>query len=75
MSFLITDLVLSFRLNIFKFRFDQFDNRLFGISEKEAERMDPQQKFVLECLFMALQDAGITKKSIQGSNTGVFIGM
>ncbi|XP_041379424.1 phenolphthiocerol/phthiocerol polyketide synthase subunit C-like [Gigantopelta aegis] len=55
--------------------FDQFDNKLFGISDKEAERMDPQQKFVLECVFMALQDGGITRQNIQGSDTGVFIGI
>ncbi|XP_041378948.1 phenolphthiocerol/phthiocerol polyketide synthase subunit C-like [Gigantopelta aegis] len=55
--------------------FDQFDNKLFGISDKEAERMDPQQKFVLECVFMALQDGGITRQNMQGSDTGVFIGV
>ncbi|XP_041364321.1 uncharacterized protein LOC121379738 [Gigantopelta aegis] len=55
--------------------FDQFDNKLFSISEKEAERMDPQQKFILECVFMALQDGGITRQNVQGSNTGVYIGV
>ncbi|XP_041378947.1 phthioceranic/hydroxyphthioceranic acid synthase-like [Gigantopelta aegis] len=55
--------------------FDQFDNKLFGINDKEAEKMDPQQKFVLECVFMALQDGGITRENIQGSNAGVFIGV
>ncbi|XP_041353512.1 fusarin C synthetase-like [Gigantopelta aegis] len=56
-------------------KFDEFDNKLFGISDKEAERMDPQQRYVLECVFMALQDGGITRESIQGSDTGVFIGV
>ncbi|XP_041362793.1 putative inactive phenolphthiocerol synthesis polyketide synthase type I Pks15 [Gigantopelta aegis] len=55
--------------------YDKFDKRLFGINDQEAERMDPQQKFVLECVFMALQDGGITRENIRKSNTGVFIGV
>nr|XP_060639369.1 phthioceranic/hydroxyphthioceranic acid synthase-like [Anolis sagrei ordinatus] len=55
--------------------FNAFDNRLFGINEVEAECMDPQQKLLLECTYRALEDAGVTRENINGSKTGVFVGM
>lgn len=56
-------------------RYDEWDNRFFGISDKEAESVDPQQHFVLESVHMALEDAGIPKEKIAGSGTGVYIGL
>ncbi|KAL3871073.1 hypothetical protein ACJMK2_039094 [Sinanodonta woodiana] len=55
-------------------RHDEWDNRLFGISDAESERIDLQQRYTLECVHMALEDGGITRKEINGSNTGVYIG-
>ncbi|XP_045200786.2 narbonolide/10-deoxymethynolide synthase PikA2, modules 3 and 4-like [Mercenaria mercenaria] len=55
-------------------RHDEWDNRLFGISDNEAAQVDPQQRYVLECVHMAMEDSGITRKQLQGSETGVFIG-
>ncbi|XP_052061724.1 putative uncharacterized protein encoded by LINC00614 [Mytilus californianus] len=54
--------------------FTQWDNKCFGINDTEAKEIDPQQRYVLECVHMALEDGGITRKSIKGSDTGVFIG-
>ncbi|XP_046551205.1 hybrid PKS-NRPS synthetase pytA-like [Haliotis rubra] len=51
-----------------------FDNKLFGISESEAAQIDPQQRQVLECTYMALEDAGVTRQHIAGQNVGVYIG-
>nr|KAG5702434.1 hypothetical protein BaRGS_027521 [Batillaria attramentaria] len=51
-----------------------FDNALYGINDFEASHMSPQQKFLLDCTNMALEDAGITKTQISGTNTGVFVG-
>ncbi|KAK6172216.1 hypothetical protein SNE40_015928 [Patella caerulea] len=54
---------------------DKWDFKFYGINEFEALKMDPQHKFVLDCTFMALENAGISKQQINGSNTGVYIGM
>ncbi|XP_060104281.1 uncharacterized protein LOC132578354 [Heteronotia binoei] len=55
--------------------FNTFDNKLFGISNEEAEHMDPQQKLLLECTYRALEDAGVTTEDISGTTTGVFVGL
>lgn len=54
--------------------FDEWDHRFFGVSEMEAALMDPQQRLVLECVHMALEDGGITRKQIDGTHTGVYVG-
>ncbi|XP_061193903.1 phenolphthiocerol/phthiocerol polyketide synthase subunit B-like [Saccostrea echinata] len=54
--------------------FDEWDNKFFGISDKEAELVDPQQRFVLETVHMALEDGGIISEKLNGSETGVYIG-
>ncbi|KAL4966916.1 type I polyketide synthase [Aspergillus stella-maris] len=54
---------------------DDFDCQFFGISPKEAEQMDPQQRLSLEVAWEALQDAGIPAGSLKGTNTAVFWGV
>jgi len=53
---------------------DQFDAEFFGISPREAERLDPQQRLVLETAWEALEDAGQCVPALAGSRTGVFLG-
>lgn len=53
---------------------DEFDYKLFKITPKEAELMDPSQRKLLQVAWHAIEDAGYTEK-IKGSNAGVFLGM
>ncbi|MGF1481204.1 MAG: thioester reductase domain-containing protein [Cyanophyceae cyanobacterium] len=52
---------------------DQFDPGFFNISPREAERLDPQQRLMLEVAWECLEDAGIAPQTLSGSQTGVFI--
>jgi phthiocerol/phenolphthiocerol synthesis type-I polyketide synthase E len=52
---------------------EQFDAEFFGITPREAELMDPQQRIFLECCWEALEDAGYDPKSC-GKATGLFAG-
>ncbi|MEO0823445.1 MAG: type I polyketide synthase, partial [Pseudomonadota bacterium] len=53
---------------------DRFDAGFFGISPREAERMDPQQRLVLETAWEALEDAGVDAARLAGRPVGVFVG-
>ncbi|XP_029979050.1 highly reducing polyketide synthase SAT13-like [Sphaeramia orbicularis] len=55
--------------------FNEFDHRFFGISDSEVEQMDPQQKQLLQCVYRALENAGLPLEKASGTRTGVFIGL
>lgn len=54
---------------------EAFDADYFGITPREAEVMDPQQRLLLEVGCEALDHAGVPAPVLQGSNTGVFVGL
>ncbi|MFF8449931.1 SDR family NAD(P)-dependent oxidoreductase [Streptomyces leeuwenhoekii] len=52
-----------------------FDCEYFrGISPREAQHMDPQQRMLLELAVEALDDAGVDPASCAGSDGAVFVG-
>jgi amino acid adenylation domain-containing protein len=52
---------------------DKFDAQFFGINHREAEILDPQQRWFLEVCWEALEDAGYDPDDLTGM-TGVFAG-
>jgi len=54
---------------------DLFDAYFFGISPREAMLMDPQQRWLLEVVYEAIEDAGLPVEFLANSNTGVFAGL
>ncbi|HEV2680184.1 MAG TPA: beta-ketoacyl synthase N-terminal-like domain-containing protein, partial [Rhodanobacter sp.] len=53
---------------------DKFDPMFFGISPKEAELMDPQQRLMMLHVWKALEDAGYAGPALSGSDTAIYVG-
>lgn len=56
-------------------RVDEFDNRFFSISAREARAMDPRQRVLLEEVWRALEDSALPLESLRSGKTAVYVGM
>lgn len=54
---------------------DAFDPGFFGLSAREVEATDPQQRIMLELSWSCLEDAGILPSQISGDKIGVYMGV
>ncbi|WUH89158.1 polyketide synthase [Streptomyces sp. NBC_00433] len=52
-----------------------FDADFFGISQREAKLLDPQQRMLLETAWEALERAGVPVRRADRLNVGVYLGM
>ncbi|WP_344923462.1 type I polyketide synthase [Streptosporangium oxazolinicum] len=52
-----------------------FDAEFFGLSPREAELMDPQQRILMEIAWEALENAGLPPHELAGTDAGVFMGV
>jgi acyl transferase domain-containing protein/NAD(P)-dependent dehydrogenase (short-subunit alcohol dehydrogenase family) len=52
----------------------RFDASFFGVSGREAEKLDPQARILLNVTWEALQDANLVPEDLKGSETGVYVG-
>ncbi|KNG81069.1 putative polyketide synthase [Aspergillus nomiae NRRL 13137] len=52
----------------------RFDASFFSINAAEAEAMDPQQRLILETVYHAFENAGMTLDQVSGSKTCVYAG-
>lgn len=51
---------------------DQFDNKYFNVSAREALKMTPEHRLFLSHALKAFYDAGYTEEDLKGSDTGIF---
>lgn len=51
-----------------------FDPDFFGLSRREAEAMDPQQRILLQVAYEAAEDAAMPLEQLRHRPTGVYVG-
>lgn len=54
---------------------EMFDAQFFDMNGEDAIILNPNQRIILEKVWEAFEDSGYTKTMLDGSETGVFLGM
>lgn len=54
---------------------DKFDPLFFGITPRDAEVMDPQERLFLEVVWQAMEDAGYNSSTLRAFEVGVYVGV
>lgn len=54
---------------------ERFDAAFFGVTPREAARMDPQQRMLLEVTWHAMEAANFRAEALHGKPVGVFVGI
>jgi acyl transferase domain-containing protein/predicted amino acid dehydrogenase/acyl carrier protein len=54
---------------------DMVDAAFFGMAPREAARLDPQHRWLMEVTWEAIEDAGLPPEQLAGTRTGVFLGI
>ncbi len=54
---------------------DKFDPLLFNIPPLEAKRMTPEERLMLQTVWLTLEDGGYKVQAFSNDNVGVFIGV
>lgn len=70
---ILASLEAATRFGSFLSDIEGFDADFFGISAREAEFIDPQQRIILELSWEALENAGIPPSSLKGTDVGVYM--
>jgi len=52
---------------------NKFDAHFFKYNKPQTDGLDVQTRLLLECTFEAIQDAKLSLKELNGSNTGVYM--
>ncbi|MET9643190.1 L-histidine N(alpha)-methyltransferase [Streptomyces syringium] len=53
---------------------DKFDPLFFGVSPREAEIIDPQERLFLQTAWHAMENAGRTRADLRSHRVGVYVG-
>ncbi|KZF20978.1 hypothetical protein L228DRAFT_284065 [Xylona heveae TC161] len=51
-----------------------FDASFFSIPPTEAKSIDPQQRILMECVYEAMENGGMTMEDFAGSDTSCYVG-